>query len=646
MPNPLPENYRPLIQGAQGFAHRGGGIQSRLTAATISAPQRTPAEIKCREGQPSDAVYELNSTWEQFLRHVPDEDAPSGQVARRSLDQICQRTGAWVQTPGYDTNTIHLWGTEEQVSLATSQLKAYETLIQTTGAKPKHRKWIKESALDGRRVHRIERQSKIDEYAEWIKRYGEELAFDFEAHLIWPKFLDLNSFLEQVGDGLIKLSNEKFAYIVPETDDVPRIRIAAGSEKDVVHVYNRIINLVKEQLAQNNDSRRANLVRMPSKTMYRDRVGMDQDPKSTLYIPTLHGEPLHEDEVKDWEVLERRIRIRDRKRISTLLTQTIKGLQFSNKHVRMRVTFGEMAFSKFRKPAPGQDSHDFDDFYEMTQHSMTQLRQLPLRSPDGDISCLVDKLGEMREFGQPEMFYALHLDFQGLDSYSTLRLEAEFRPGLDATDLERGDQRWLEFRHTEKDEKLEINVLDFERPNYSLHIGAVKLHDNRLIRGQMRGFEQNLGMKMPPNGIKSYPARRAVFPPGERQLRRVSEISVTRFLFKDTEGRFELRRKDIYDEAPGQASAVPIDTEWTAAYYYHEWDNLYGTFAYLKPGQDVGWERDLATFFPEGMAEDDARALPRGGFKSFMREIEEIQDLLGNAIDNLPRAETKENQGP
>ena len=78
-------------------------------------------------------------------------------------------------------------------------------------------------------------------------------------------------------------------------------------------------------------------------------------------------------------------------------------------------------------------------------------------------------------------------------------------------------------------------------------------------------------------------------------------------------------------------SAQPASTEVTAQYYYHGWDRLMAHFANNEPGEDVKWERALATFFPRKTDPDNTNNLPQG-FKNFMNEIDEIRTMLTNAL--------------
>jgi hypothetical protein len=93
-----------------------------------------------------------------------------------------------------------------------------------------------------------------------------------------------------------------------------------------------------------------------------------------------------------------------------------------------------------------------------------------------------------------------------------------------------------------------------------------------------------------------------------------------------------LIRKDVFDNS--QARSSPTSTSWSAQFYYPEWDALLGEFANLKAGDQVSWRRDMDTFFRPKDAVHDHRPLPEG-FGGFVDDIEDIQQVLQNAIAEL-----------
>lgn len=116
-------------------------------------------------------------------------------------------------------------------------------------------------------------------------------------------------------------------------------------------------------------------------------------------------------------------------------------------------------------------------------------------------------------------------------------------------------------------------------------------------------------------------------------LKQVSEMTVLKYNYGE-HGVFELRRRDSYLV---NSESKEITTNWSACYYYHDWDNMMGKFGDLKPGQDVDFNRSVATFFPVQNHEK-----VEAGLKRFTNEIEELQTLLGACINVLPIAEIKE----
>jgi len=629
----LSENYRPLIQGFPAPVSRGHHRQPPLPR---SVPVENASSLRCRQGEGEDGQYELSITWRMLLRSIRDDNGSPSRVARDRLDEICRNTEAYIATPDENTTRILIWGTEEQVARARSALEYFEKDIRALGVRPSREHWVKMQALDGRAEHRLERQSKLREVNDLFRAAGAEVEFEYEAYLLLSRDLDLEQFAgDHDAKVLDEIRNNYLCRIDFQTTDIPSVQISAQSEHDILKIYVRVVNLFKEMLARQAQLVRVNLFHLPIVQTYQDRVRLDQDPTTNLYLPTLDGKPLPAEEQGEWNALCRRVHVQNRRTIRSCIDSCFKSLSFSQRHVRMRVIFGELGFSQFLRPMNGEESHTFDEFCDMVTKDRTRLQQYALRSPDRDISQLGDILAALDAFGEHHQeAYAVLFDFQGETPNTVLRLETEFNPGIDGKELEICGQRWLEFKKGDEDSRLQVSMLDFERPDYQMRIDAVRLFQNKQAQKDMASFQANLGFKAAPNGIKSYPRRRAIFPPGHASLRRVSEITIVRYHFKGTDGLFELRREDVYEE--GNPSATPVKSDWTAAYYYPEWDNLLSQFGYIRPGENVDWVKSIATFFPDSRDADDSRSLPKG-LKVFMQEVEQIQDLLSIAMADLPR---------
>ena len=626
-PANLPRSdYRPNIQGV---AKRPGGIQSRRGDGQQSAVENTAFD-DFRKGSEPSGYYTFQVTWETIIRNIRVDGMPASREARNQLDKISITTETYIPTPSLDSNKAAIYGSEAQLKHAQLLMEVFEKQVRGHAIRPSADKWVKMRALDGRKENRDERASKLQEYLQMYERSDDDYMFDFEDHIIWPLDLELEQFIADYDSSVIHEMRKQYLCRITFDTRSSFIHVSAQSEKVIYSIRSRLINLGKEMVAKANQRVKLNLYQLPTAARYRDKVGLDPDPSSGLYLMTLHGDELPEEETEQWTLLCRQIRRKNRSIVSMLLRKCLKDMQLSEMHVRMRVTFGEHGFRRHRKPVGGGDSHQFDDFCEMVHNERTLIEPQSLRSTTGDIIALADVLEKVKDFGEPTLSYSVRFDFHVPGQASTLRLETEFTHSIEE-EVEVTQRRWLEYKIGSENEMLTINMLEFEKPSWQLNVGAVALYDNETTKNHLDHFAHNLGFRAPAEGIKAPAKRRAVYPPNHPRLRQVHELIMLRYPFKNTDGIFELRRTDVYDETPEYASAVPERSTWTANYYYPDWDNLLGEFAYIKPGGEVTWHRQMSSLFP-----DSADAKRPDGFRRFLREVYEIQDLLGNALNQLP----------
>lgn len=560
----------------------------------------------------------------------------AGDVARARLDEICHRTNTYIKTPDNDSPNIYVWGAPEDVGRALQELDTFESDTRQTGPRPSRANWTKTKAHDGRVEDRAYRNLRARDEAAVRLANNKQARFEFQAFLLWPEKVDMKRFRSKYEDTtLLQIQGKSPCSIDFVDTTVKYVKISAQEERDVHRIYARVINLVKETVAQDGLFSRINRFRLPRSSLYRSKVGLDKDPNSDVMIPTLHGDLLPQSEEPEWELLCRKADASDSAMLRTEMESIIKAMQAPGQQVRMRVVFTELGFKRIERPPEGQDFHHFDDFCQMLGKQQTELSMVGLRNNSGNMGDLVDILAAMPEFNQPEIRYLLHFDFVG-DNNATLRHEREMYSGLNG-ELEDEAMRWMLFSHAYNEyEVLEYNMLDFEhlRSNYQVRIGKTPIHEHEHQKKEYETFQNNLAYVADPLGMRAEPRRRAIFPPGRNELVKHEEVTVARFNFRGPDARFELLRKDIFDETGRQSSSKPSRTLWYAQYYYPEWDSLLSEFGNLKPGEVVSWPRRMETFFRPEYADDDTRALPKG-FKSFVREIEHIQGLLQKALEEL-----------
>ncbi len=541
------------------------------------------------------------------------------------------RTNAYVRYPEKEEQTLFIWGDEAAVAEAKVQIAQWQQDVIESWTTGKPISWFHGKALDGRAEYREDRQNQQKILKELIQ--DASIDYPVEAALLWPKELDIEDFESTNAGVLDQLRGSYNCQINFPASNTQHILISAQSEPDAVSLMTRMTNLIKETISRRDQLVTVNMVDLPGYELFRARVGLlDLDPKTRSYMPTLHGEPMENEEHLNRDRHE--IQIGNRKKVKKTIDSAIKKLRMSQQHCRLRFVFGELGFILFMRPPGGAQTYMFEEFYEMVTKGRTKmtLNGLPVRQ--GDITDLPDIIAEMDAFSDCTEYYAAFFDFPGTTQRSSLRLETVFTPmGTDET--ENREKRWVELNDTVS--RLQVSHLNFDRPDYQITLDAFPLGTDKLPKAQMTAFQAHVTMDRPLNGIKSFPRRR-VHHPNERGLQSVSEVITLKYRFKDTDGIFELRRKDTYDLRPGRESASPMETRWHALYYYPEWDNLMGGFASVKPGEDVEWVKSVATFFPEGG--DQWSALPKG-FKNFMNEVEEIQDLLAEAIGRVAKGKGK-----
>ena len=593
---------------------------------------KNTAQLQFEKGEPPSGEYLLLAPWQNVRKMALRIDRAAQPHPLHILREVMGKKDTFIKKPDDYDDKLFIWGEQNKVVETKAALAHWVEELRQAFLQPKTVAWAKERALDGRAEHREDQQNK-QKLVEQLLRDA-NIDFPVEAALLWPKDLDIDQFESANTESLDELRGNFGCSISFPSSDPEHIMIGAHSDIDAHFILTRITNLIKETISSRDQLVTVNLVHIPDHAIYRDRVDLsDKDPLTGTYLPTLHGKPASDEEILDKE--RRQVHVSNRKKVKKTIDSTIKRLRVTQQHVRMRVVFGELGFMLFQKPADGADTYTFEDFYGMVTRGRTRLRLNGLPVRQGEITDLVDVLDSVDAFSDRSEYYATFFDFQGTSQNTTLRLETLFQP-IGHNDTEIPEKRWVEL--SDSVSRLQLSLFNFERPDYQITVDAFPLHTDKATKGTMAQFQANVTMTRPENGIKSEARQRVKYPQaGHKGLQRVSELTILKWRFRMTDGIFELRRKDTYDLRPGREGSS-VETRWHALYYYPEWDNLMGDFASIKPGEDVKWVKSVATFFPEGG--DQWTALPQG-FKNFINEVEEIQDLLAEAIGRVAKGKGK-----
>jgi len=527
-------------------------VHQRQPQPAVARPAylETAAYLRFKNGAQADGVHQFGLPWKLICGTGPrSQRARVDSTAWQQIEEICVRTHTYMTKPADNENEIRIWGTPEQVAEAQAALADLERTIRpgvgaVNSAVPPS--WVKFHAVDGRAEHRLERQSRMEKSVAARQEKADNIDYLIEGALLWPKDVDMDAFATDNTNVIDDMRKTQICRISFQKDPVPLIGISAMEEVVFRKIHMRMINLIKEMVSRRNELIKLNLVHVPDFTIYRDRVGLqDKDSHTDTYLPTLHGRAKSSEEADKHYKTRRSAHLENRKQLKRAMDECIKSMRLSDKYVRLRVAFGEIGFTQFMKPAHGEDSYSFDEFVTMVTKGRTKLRLNGVQVRNGDISQLPDIISSIGAFRNCRTTYGAQFEFPSASASMTLKLETVFRiTGDKSDDFEIQEQRWLEVGGPNT--RLEINLLNFERPDYQVAINAFSFHENKLIRNDMINFQHNVGFERPPNGIKSAPHLRVKYPPGQRGLRTVADIYSIKWNFKDTDGVFELRRKDVW----------------------------------------------------------------------------------------------------
>lgn len=596
-----------------------------------------------------DSVYQLAYCFKDLAKSLPKRPPLSDiEVAKDSLAEICVSNDAFIKVPQLDESTLEIWGTPGQVEKARTELGLWETYYKGPG-KPKAAaaRFPRVNAYCGRAVERSARKQLQQHEQEAYQYYADDSMLPFEAHLVWPEGYDLESFIQSYDSDVLDFLRRRYrCRIVHEQADLRETVVTANSQTNMLQVHHRLLGLMKEMVTKKKRGLRVTQCRLPDAQNFRDQIALKpiRLREFTLQIPELCGQPLPPAEIEQWTELNSRAERQYRKATKIALRSCIESLYVSQKHVRMRVSFGTIALRKYKQPTNRSDTYIIDDdFIAMTTEPQLVVEQCPLVVGGG--FDLVNRVQSMQEFKEPQICWTVHFDFEG-EQGGRLRLEREFAENyVDPDEPSVAATRWLTFSpNTTMDVEnlLELSHMVLGEVGYQVHIAALRIFNNQKIRQELRDFERKIKFKPSQEGQRFLPEKHASFVkhPG---LIGVTEITIAKYKFKDTRGTFEIRRKDYFDRSGG-FGATPTWTEWHAVYYYAEWDSLMGNMANIESGENVEWHRDLSTFFPKVTDDDYPKLLP-SGYKKFMKEVEEIRTLLTRAAEGIPGSTVPERKG-
>ncbi|MBA7495091.1 hypothetical protein ES702_05670 [subsurface metagenome] len=568
------------------------------------------------------------------------------EIFRDRLAHICIDTHAFIAVPPNHEYACHIWGETDHVVRARDVLKAFEMSVINPGQSNKGTiPWAKEGAFDGRDENRIMRERWSTLQQQFLQQGMDDKTMPHQTHLYWPDGYDVDNFIEDYGNDVLHDLMVKYTCVIRQLPHDRITRIGCDSQQALFQVHNRVMGLMREMVARKKPGLYAIQCEAPSPTSYKDRVKLIKVAIAgeAIKVPLLTGQPLPQSEHEQWAQLSSDINKKYKRTTRLALQSCINGLHLSRKTLQLRIIFGDLGLTQVTKADDGKATYQIDDFLNKIQIHGTKVLQCPLQ--EGTSFHLIDSIESMQEFQPFDVSWEVTFDFLGgpNNPNKTLQLQKEFIPNMvDPDEPSVAATRWLTFSDTsiqDKTELISINHIDLERIGYQLYLGGGTLFQNQNILRELRAFENNVKFRPSLNGLRYDAIKHVTHPYGNQELVGMRETAIAKYRFKETRGTFEIRRTDHFNCKPGESSPNANRTEWSATYYYAGWDNLLSEFANIDPGQDVGWKRDLTTFFPKVEDPNNPQILPQG-FKIFMKEVDQIQTLISRAVGRGKEATT------
>ncbi|RAL11411.1 uncharacterized protein BO97DRAFT_453920 [Aspergillus homomorphus CBS 101889] len=620
--------------------HVNEPVASVASSMTNNAPSTTPAPTRgaarpYRARGSMRGVIRLSRPFREIrdafctaARSVSSK-RPFGQQGRNdAFDDICRKTGAYINPPHSDHDVIHLWGASYQVSEATELIQSILARCDTI-AMPKKRDWTKTTAYSVGKEELADQLELEDALIQAYRRAPDPSSPFFEKLLfLWPRkgpsiHSALGTELEALDPIRIKYECHLF---VPK--DLPDHICALGYAQGKTGL---IAQLLRNKWAEVMAS---DLVK--SKLYLVEPVGTCQGEitarKEAGFTRTLFRTiPLEESDIELWAGRAELIKSKNKAYLLKVVDRCLKGVIYVRGHLRMRVNLGLFVLDHYRLPADGKLAYGFEEFREMLFHEKTRGRLVPgLLQP-------YDRT--MDSLRQPEPAFSVNFEFAGQKN-ALLRLEAEFAKCAGARDYAITQCRWLKPRKVGqvKDSRspLQVGVIDFERSDWQLEIASLEFYEATAVEAALQTFSHIIKFKSNDTmgDISTNPIRKVIFHATAPVTRFIEKTSI-RYRLKGTRYILEIAR---YDEYTRTATAGPASLNlgapfgdkprisWGASVFDFAWDNMLGQHANMPLGHSANYDPSLQTFFPASSETEDKTQ----GLWEFIDLIKRVASLLGS----------------
>ncbi|KAI9839915.1 MAG: hypothetical protein M1819_000107 [Sarea resinae] len=598
-------------------------------------------------------------------KHRPGPVSTRIAVPLPIIERINHATGAFVEQADQAANRLEpkfsIWGSEEQVLAAKSELAAwikhryYDSYLTVQAGEKETFPRIPSLTDKKKTAIAKEKEEQADQRSYRRAPEGSD-AFNIMGYFLWPSSeLRIEATLGHNLEALDPVRMSCRCHVIYESGS-SLLKILGHDLTNVDQAIKRIRVTICEIMVRSSRPTRLYLVNPPSIEGARKEVKLipEKIPKDSVspsmapVLPMLTGSRFTGRELNEWAGLRSRALSSNLRRLREAIDDCLKKLRFHRGHIRVRVHFGSLYLTGYKKPKGGRlGIRDFMLMMENFQTSGEIDRNLKHLSSEGE---LISRCCGARSVLEPmdvmcgaleevRPIYSAMFEVASSDGMGHLRLEIEFRKSTKPGEFEVPLKKWFRINNSngtngmEKSGKilmpLNLNFVDLEKDSaWQFEVAANNAIEYSQITPKMHKFADCIRLNINPDPITS-----------KEPLITFTETIDTRFFIQKSSYRYSMRRSAYVLEASkyelfsrqttlsGRGS-VNAGEHWQVSMYNAEWDNIVGQQANLEIGECGPSLPTLNTFFPS-----DADSAP--GLSDFLDKINETLDIIWGSSNNI-----------
>ncbi|KZF26310.1 hypothetical protein L228DRAFT_235398 [Xylona heveae TC161] len=542
--------------------------------------------------------------------------------------------------------TLSIWGSPEKIIAAKQELAKwvqrfkYSAAQKNEGARAAFGKVL---AISEKKKKQLARQMEDDASRQKYKQSPcMTETFKFIGYFHWP--------VEEIRpESILGKSFEAFDHI--RMHAAFKVLSQTFNELDVA--LSRIRGTLCEIMTRSNRPVTLYLVAPPSVEAVRTEVELEERKmglsRLSGVVPRLTGPKLSKTDQYTWVSLRPKLAAANAKLLRKATSDCLRTLKFYRGHISMRVRFGTLFLSSYRKAKA--DRHGLMEFLEMMK-CVQVAGELDKESPgdcesNGDLlsrCCLATDVLEPADAmtsGLENVQPVFSASFEVTDPsiHETFRLDIEFHKAVDVESFEISSKRWFKvgkqnpqgrLQPISRNVPLSVKSLNVEKGTaWQLEVTADSSVDISRITPEMREFADRIKLNVngPSNANTSSPS---ITFKEILEIHGFTERRSFRYMMKGSTYIFEVAESTTF--APGNPSNgqkwASKKSEQVATFYNREWDTIFGQNSSLGIGEPASWNDSLVTFFSR--EEHTGGTSSEVGLADFAQRVELILQLIEN----------------